>query len=88
MRIEARNIQLRNLTQLAQVTVGAVTYMGALDAVAKRGLTIDLVVGGHELTTLPEHPIEIRRSPMLDALVEMTFLHEDTADLLEEVANA
>lgn len=85
MKIEAKNLQLRNVGQLAAITVGAVTYMGHLEAVAMRGLTVDLVVGGHELTTLPEHAIEIRRTPVLDALVELSFLHEDTADMLEEV---
>lgn len=60
--------------------------MGRLDGVVNRGLTVDLVVGGFDITTLPEHPIEIRRTPALDALVELNWLHEDAVEVLEEVA--
>lgn len=85
MRTTSAGLQLRNLGQLAAVSVNGNHYMGRLDSVVNRGLTFDLTVGGIELTTVPGHPIEIRRTPALDALVEANWINNDMADLLEEV---
>lgn len=85
MKITARQIQLRNCGQLAQTTKGLTTYMGRLDSVVSSGAAYDVTIGGHLLKLDASHPLEIRRTPALDALVEANWINEDIADLLEEV---
>lgn len=87
MRITTKQLQLRNLGQLAAVTVDGKLYMGRLDSVIIDGLTVEVTIGGVELVTEPDYQIEIRRTPALDALVEANWINTDMADLLEEVAD-
>lgn len=86
MRITAKDIQLRNLQQLAQATsIDGITVMGRLESVAfaKERYTYQLVIGGNTLHVPADHPLDIRRTAEADALVVANDVHYDIADSLE-----
>lgn len=85
MRITASQIQLRNVGQLAQATtLEGVTIMGRLDGVAFSGDgNYILSIGRNGFKVPGDHPVDIRRSANLDALVNGNENTGDIADRLE-----
>ena len=85
MKVQAKGLQLRNISQLAQAkSVDGITVMGRLDSVAYDGRnTYMLSIGGHTLHVPGDHPIDIRRTAVVDALVIANDIAEDVADSLE-----
>jgi hypothetical protein len=82
MKVQADGLQLRNVGQLAQaVTLDGITVMGRLDAVSydKNG-TYALSIGRNVFHVPADHPVIIRRSAQLDALVNIS---DDLAAELE-----
>jgi len=72
VRITANQIQLRNLQQLARTTtLDGVTVMGRLNEVCYREDVYALTIGGSTFQVPADHPIDIRRSANLDALVNI-----------------
>jgi len=60
------------------------TVMGRLDSVAYDGRnTYMLSIGGHVLHVPADHPIDIRRTAVADALVIANDIGMDVADSLE-----
>jgi len=90
LKITASGLQLRNVDQLAQAkSVDGITIMGRLDSVAYDGRnTYMLSIGGHTLHVPGDHPIDIRRTAVADALVMANDIAEDVADSLEAAENA
>ena len=81
MRIQANGLQLRNIGQLARVvTLDGVTVMGRLNEVASCKDVYALVIGGSVFEVPGDHPVDIRRSANLDALVNIS---DDVAEQLE-----
>ena len=82
MRIVAKQLQLRNLQELAATTVDGTTYMGRLDSVVSSLLGYDVVIGGHSITLDAGHPLEIRRTAISESLQLANELQEDLIDSL------
>ena len=73
MKVQASGLQLRNIGQLAQVTLDGVTIMGRLDGVAFRGDGDYILSIGRQALSVPaDHSVIIRRSANLDALVNIS----------------
>jgi len=84
LKIIARQLQLRNISQLAQATtLDGITTMGRLDSVSYDSSgTYALSIGGCVFNVPAEHPIEIRRTASTDALVTANDIQEDVLDRL------
>lgn len=84
MKVQASGLQLRNIGQLARATtLDGVTIMGRLDGVAFSGSgEYILSIGRYPLSVPADHPIDIRRSADLDALV---YGNENTGDIADRL---
>lgn len=80
LRITAKQLQLRNVSQLAAVTHNEKTYMGRLDAVEFTNSFIHVTIGGTKLTLDHAHPLEIQRTSAAESLAISVDLQEDIAD--------
>jgi hypothetical protein len=81
MKVIASGLQLRNIGQLARVTtLDGVTVMGRLNEVASKENVYALVIGGSVFEVPGDHPVDIRRSANLDALVNIS---DDISEGLE-----
>jgi len=80
LQITARQLQLRNVTQLAAVEKAGLTYMGRLDSVVSDGKLYFVSVGGTTLTLDPGHPVEIRRTSGAEKLAESVEVQEEIAE--------
>jgi hypothetical protein len=85
LKITARQLQLRNIEQLAQTTtLDGITTMGRLDSVSyDSDGTYALSIGGCVFNVPSDHPIDIRRTASADALVIANDIAEDMVDRLE-----
>lgn len=83
MRIIARQLQLRNLQELAATTVDGTTYMGQLESVVSSLLGYEVSIGGTLLKLDASHPIEIRRTAISESLQLANELQEEYLDSLE-----
>ena len=73
MKVQASGLQLRNIGQLARTTtLDGVTVMGRLNEVCYREDVYALTIGGSTFQVSADHPIDIRRSANLDALVNIS----------------
>jgi hypothetical protein len=80
LRITAKQLQLRNVNQLAAVTKDSKTYMGRLDSVIFSPACIFANIGGTVLTLDHDQDIEIRRTSSAEALAVSVEIQEDIAE--------
>ena len=80
MRITAKQLQLRNVSQLAAVTKDEKTYMGRLDSVIFSPAAVHASIGGTFLTLDHDHPVEIKRTAGAESLAASVDLQEDLVD--------
>jgi len=88
VRVQAVGLQLRNIGQLAQATtLDGITVMGRLDAVSYDNTgRYALSIGRNVFRVPADHPIDIRRSAQLDALVYANEISEDIVESLVDDA--
>lgn len=80
LRITAKQLQLRNVNQLAAVTKDGKTFMGRLDSVIFSPTSILATIGGSALILMPEQEVEIRRTSSAEALAVSVEIQEDIAE--------
>ncbi|MBT2587905.1 hypothetical protein [Arthrobacter sp. ISL-95] len=80
MRITAKQLQLRNVSQLAAVEKAGLVYMGRLDSVVSDSKFYFVNIGGTTLTLDPDHPVEIRRTSGAESLAVSVELQEDMVE--------
>jgi hypothetical protein len=88
MRIAAKQLQLRNVQQLASTAANGSMYMGRLDSVVASAGKYELTIGGNTFWVDGDHPIEIRRTDISESLQLANELTEDFLDSLEVAENA
>jgi len=80
LRITAKQLQLRNVSQLAAVTKDSKTYMGRLDSVIFTPTFVSANIGGAVLILDLDHPVEIRRTSGAESLAVSVELQEDLVE--------
>jgi hypothetical protein len=83
MRIQAKQLLLKNVQQLAATSANGALYMGRLDSVVASAGNYELTIGGNTFWVEGDHPIEIRRTEISESLQLANELQEDFLDTLE-----
>ena len=82
MKIQARQLLLKNVQQLAATAANGSMYMGRLDSVVSSAGKYELTIGGNTFCVGADHPIEIRRTDISESL---QLANELTEELLENL---
>jgi hypothetical protein len=83
LKVTARQLLLKNVNQLASTAANGSHYMGRLDSVVSSAGKYELTIGGNTFTVDADHPIEIRRTEVSEALQLANDLQEEFLDALE-----
>lgn len=88
MKIQARQLLLKNIGQLAATAANGSMYMGTLDSVVASAGSYELTIGGNTFVVGAEQPVEIRRTEVSESLQLANELTEDLLDSLGDDEDA